>query len=88
MEEEEEEKGRNQYKHMDILRWLVVSSQNPEKISLTVKSAAPLILAVLAFFNLDAVEGDLDKLIAAVVGIVSGVTFIYGFVRKLVNSRK
>ena len=71
---------------MNILNWILKSSANPAKISLTLKSAAPFILAVAAIFNLDVIEGDLDKLAEAFIAVVSGTFFIYGFARKIVLS--
>lgn len=69
-----------------IINWFVKSSANPEKISLTLKSAAPFILAVTAFLKLDLVAGDLDQFVEALVAVISGAIFIYGFARKIVLS--
>jgi len=71
---------------MNILNWFLKSSANPEKISLTIKSVAPFILAVAAIFKLDFVEGDLDKLVESLIAVISGTFFIYGFARKIVLS--
>ena len=71
-----------------VLNWLLKSSSNPEKISLTIKSAAPFILAVAALLKLDLVEGDLDQLAEGLVAVVSGAFLVYGFARKVVLSFK
>lgn len=70
----------------NIFDWFVKSSADPEKISLTLKSLAPFILSLAVFFNVDIVEGDFDKFAVAIVGVVSGLSFLFGFGRKIVNS--
>ena len=68
---------------MNILNWIWKSSSDPTKISLTIKSAAPLILAVAALLKLDLVAGDLDKVIESFIAVVAGLSFLYGFGRKI-----
>ena len=70
----------------NVFNWLVRSSADSSRISLTIKAAAPFVLAVAAFLKLDLVEGDLDQLAEAVASIVAGAFFVYGLVRKIVLS--
>lgn len=69
-----------------IIDWLVYSSKDPAKFSLTLKSAIPFILFLSAFLKLDIMEGDLDKVIEGIVAVIMGVSLIYGFGRKVYNS--
>ena len=82
----EKYKGRcSNKKNMNKLwNWLVKSSADPTRVSLTMKSVAPLVLFLAAFLKLDVGMGDWDKLIEAIVAIISGFAFIYGFGRKIV----
>ncbi len=72
----------------NILDWFTFSSENPDKLSLTLKGGLPFVVALSAYFGLNLGMGDWEKLVEAVVAVVSGVVFIYGFGRKLVNSFK
>lgn len=71
-----------------IVQWIVVSSANPEKLSLTISAG----LSLLAFFGLGAaVSGaDADNAVVAVVAFVSVVGTVvskfvlaYGAIRKV-----
>ena len=70
----------------NIFDWFVKSSADPEKISLSLKSLAPFVLSLAIFFNVDITDGDFDKFVVAVVGVLSGLSFLFGFGRKIVNS--
>lgn len=76
-----------------FFRWLIVSSSNPEKISLTVKAfLGGLVIVITAVCGLAGIHvGDLTPLvdpaiaiIQAVLGLVSAAAFFYGLVRKVI----
>ena len=67
-----------------MFTWLVKSSADPTKLSLTLKAAAPFILTVVAWFKLDIIAGDLDKFLEAVGMIITGAFVAYGFLRKVI----
>lgn len=62
------------------------SSQNPEELSLTVKSIGlaliPLFVAIGKGFDIELVEADLVEVISGLAGLVSIVGVIYGVIRK------
>lgn len=77
--------------------WLVASSTDANKISLTVKGALtailPIVIAVSGIANLPISEGDASAAISAISAfiqsVLSGIAaimFIAGFVRKLYRS--
>lgn len=65
------------------------SSKDPEKLSLTIKSAllalVPVIIAVGRLNGLDLVETDLVQVINAIFTIVSMIGVIVGFARKFIK---
>lgn len=82
-----------------IFAWIVFSSQDPTKLSMTLKSflvglvAVVSIVAGFGHFSLPADQTGpiIDALIAAVQSIlatVSAITFVYGLIRKLVITVK
>ena len=66
-----------------MLNKFIASSADPNKISLTLKSFVPFILAIAAIFNVDLPETSIDEVISAVVAIVSGLGVLYGAWRKV-----
>ena len=80
-------KERSQYLNY-IMRnftdWLLRSSANPDKTSLTIKSFVPFILTILPLLGVVSIsENDLYLLINGIVAILSGISLIYGFGRKV-----
>lgn len=61
------------------------SSVDPEKLSLTLQSFVPLVIAVAALFGVKLLSVDLQTLITAVIAVVSAVGTIYGLYRKVVS---
>ena len=61
------------------------SSVNPANLSLTLKAFVPMVLFIVTYFSLDITEGDIDQIINAICAIVSGVVFLYGFIRKFIK---
>lgn len=69
---------------INIFDWFVTSSQNPENISLFLKSAATF--AVL--FGVDStivanLQSSIPSLVVGLGMVISAVTAIYGLIRKL-----
>ncbi len=80
-----------------FIAWLVLSSKDPEKVSLTIKgviaTAATYIIFFTSLFHLNfsatdlATVGDLiGKIVQALLMVVSLVTTLIGFVRKLTTT--
>lgn len=78
-----------------IINWLVISSADPEKLSLTVKGflvgIIPIVSFVLHFSKINLGDETLTSLIDSIVvliqaalGIVAGIVFVVGLVRKIV----
>lgn len=76
------------------LRWLVISSQNPQKVSMTVKGAlmvsVPFVVQFSGLLNLATDQESLKVMVEQVASLVNtGLTFIgtsymlYGIVRKM-----
>lgn len=75
--------------------WLVSSSEDPRKVSLTLKGFIPFIMAISVWSGLDMSEGALVSVMDAVttalvssVALVGALTSIVGFIRKLINTIK
>lgn len=77
--------------------WLVLSSNDPQKVSLTVKSVltglATYALFFTGLFHLNVGASDLSvftdqiaTLVGSVLTIVSCITGVYGFIRKIINT--
>lgn len=62
------------------------SSQDPDKLSLTIKglllALVPVIITISQAYNLPITESDLVSLVNNLVAIVSAAVVIYGIVRK------
>ena len=82
-----------------IINWLVVSSQDPTKTSLTVKgfcaTALSFIVPVLAVLGYQTIGGNLNTLSVEIVSFVQGfftlvsaVIALYGLARKIYNTIK
>lgn len=78
---------------MNILNWILKSSADPTKLSLTLKGVFGFGVSALAVFgvglSLDDVNGFADSLASVVANIgllVSSAVTLVGFVRKIVNS--
>lgn len=66
-----------------VWNWLVYSSADPTKISLTLKSVGPFVIAILALFKFDISSEVWEQLVAEIVAAISGVTLLIGLVRKI-----
>lgn len=81
-----------------FINWLVISSSDPNKVSLTVKgvltAAIPTILFVAHLAGVDAIVGQNAQSVIDAVGTfvmgglyaVSAIVSLYGAIRKIVNS--
>lgn len=62
------------------------SSQNPEELSLTIKSAllslVPLIILIAKSSGIEIIEIDLIQFINVIFSILSSVGIVYGLIRK------
>ena len=74
-------------------KWLQ-SSVNPEKLSLTIKALASLLLFVAPLIGLSVTQTDVDNLIPAIVGglsalgtAISSVGVIWGIIRKFLPKK-
>lgn len=78
----------NKHKFMGLAKKYPIlgSSQNPEKVSLTIKSVGiliiPLVIYIGRLFGLEIVEADLVQVLNAVAGIAAAVGVIWGIARK------
>lgn len=77
-----------------IWLWIVRSSNNPQKLSLTLKNFIPFVL-LFSFGDNVVNEADLNQLAESVVTIIvavatigTGIGSIYGFARKILSSLK
>ena len=65
------------------------SSQNPDKLSLTIGSMllalVPLFIAIARMFEIELAEADLVQVINAITGIISMVGVIVGVTRKYIK---
>ncbi len=59
------------------------SSANPERISLSLKAAVPLVLSIAAWYGFNVEQSDVDEVITTIVGVISGLMFLYGVGRKI-----
>jgi len=67
----------------------VVSSANPEKLSLTIQGLGltgliVIIVYVLKYFGFDVNENDVTVVVETVLLIISNIMFLYGLVRKII----
>ena len=72
------------------IRWIAVSSKNPQNWSLTLKGLIPL-LVILGVGDVDTANNTVDAIVKVVeiVGtLVTAVMVAWGFARKLWNSFK
>ena len=76
---------------MKTILWnLIKSSQNPARVSLTLKSLGSLLLFLAPLIGLSVTQTDVDSLIPAIVGglsalgtAISSIGVIYGLIRKM-----
>lgn len=61
------------------------SSVDPANLSLTLKGLVPLIITLLAFKGIQVENTLLDGYIEAIVGVISGLTVLFGLIRKIYN---
>lgn len=78
-----------------ILDWILRSSADPHKLSLTLKGGIPFVLILFAWFGYGAEEvkpllnegiEQVVNAVALIAMIFSGVQGVYGFIRKVVNT--
>ncbi len=75
-----------------IIRWIVKSSEDPEKISLTLRGLASTIIPMLVLFNfgtLPDINMFVDGIILLIVLLAGGITWFvtfYGLIRKFKNT--
>ena len=71
---------------------LLQSSQNPEKLSLTVQgllmSFVPIMIGIFQLFDIPLTEIELVEIVQAITTVIAGVAMIFGMVRKVINLRK
>ena len=73
----------------NLISWIVYSSENPEKFSLTLKGALATVLPVALLlaqqlgFSLD--SSNVEAFILSVITILTTAVTLFGLVRKLVN---
>jgi hypothetical protein len=74
---------------IDIYNWLMKSSANPEKLSLTIKGILSTIVFVAVSFganytlNIDALSYDIANVISQIGIVISSLITIYGLIRKI-----
>ncbi len=71
---------------MNFWQWLKQSSEDPSKLSLTLKSFIPLVLMLALLFGFDLNEGDLVVGIEQIVALLTSIGLIWGLMRKIINS--
>ena len=75
-----------------ILNWIVLSSENPEKVSMTVRGIlltwVAMALFVSQFLGLDFSEAKASYIVQDVTALVGAVMLAVGLVRKIVNQLK
>jgi hypothetical protein len=71
------------------MKWLIRSSVNPEKISLTIKGVIGVIVFLAAnwginiSFNIDTLSYDIANVVSQLSVLISTIVTIYGLVRKI-----
>lgn len=63
--------------------WLVTSSEDPQKLSLTLKHGLPFLVSVLAYTKYNLSLNDLTGGVDGLVMVLTGLGTLYGFSRKL-----
>jgi len=78
-----------------VWRWVINSSEDPNKLSLTLKGLLPLVIALSTISGYDLRQDDLSSLTDAVVtalvqfvALVSALTTLYGAGRKVINTTR
>lgn len=71
-----------------MLNWLIKSSEDPTKLSLTCKAGIPFVITIAAYFGLNLEVNDLEALIGSLVMLSTGATTTYGLIRKIRNTIK
>jgi hypothetical protein len=67
-----------------ISRFVLVSSANPQYVSLTIKGLVPFLLLLgISEADTEVLSGALNEVILAVSLLLSGFTALYGLVRKI-----
>ena len=66
-----------------LIRWFMVSSADPEKMSLTLKAGIPFAVSALLYFSVTIEAEDLINLTNGAIMIITGAPMIYGAVRKI-----
>lgn len=80
----------------NFINWLIVSSENPSQLALTVKGAIifaiPTIVGFFGLFHLELGGGDLTNLansigviVESALTLVGAAIFVYGLARKILN---
>lgn len=72
----------------NVVGWILWSSTNTDKISLTLKAGIPflVLLGIKDTSLLDSLIGSIGQLIVSVATVVSGAITVWGLVRKIWNS--
>ncbi len=80
----------------NFLNWLVVSSQDSTQVATTIKGIVGLFVAFLVAFlpsigvqvspDFSSLPDTIYSLVIGILGIVSGIVFVAGLVRKIVNT--
>ena len=75
-----------------IINWIVISSENPKKVSLTLRGLAATIIPTLLIYNADLIPEVNYYVDALIIGVVLGLEVVaafaafYGFIRKIQNT--
>lgn len=79
---------------LTALNWFVYSSKDKNKVSLTLKSAAPLAVFVAMLFGVNTDEKEVNTIfdlfvdvIAGAGALVSACTMLWGFIRKFLPKK-
>jgi len=73
-----------------FLKWLVLSSENPKEVALTIEgiivSFVPGLLFFLEGMGVSVLEKDIVAIITIVIGAIGLLLTIIGLIRKLINT--
>lgn len=77
---------------MNIVKWLIYSSENPENFSLTLKglvaTAIPTIVLISKHLGFTLNTSDAESFGVSVIVVLTGLITLYGAARKVYNATK
>lgn len=72
-----------------FLKWIVMSSENPKQVALTIRGiivlSIPTIIGLLGDAGIHVMEGEVMQYVAVVTALLGAFLAIVGLVRKLIN---